>query len=87
LRQNPGMEASELNGELLLFDGATNKFFVMNPTAAFVWNRIGQPTPPADEELASALCTNFAGATQEQALQDVKETLKNMVELGLVLER
>jgi hypothetical protein len=81
------MEASELNGELLLFDGATNKFFVMNPTAAFVWNRIGQPTPPGDEELASALSAHFAGATPEQALQDVKETLKNMLELGLVLER
>ena len=87
MRQNPGMEASELNGELLLFDGATNKFFVMNPTAAFVWNRIGQPKPPGDKELASELCANFAGTTQEQALQDVKETLKNMIELGLVLEQ
>jgi hypothetical protein len=87
LRQNPGMEASELNGELLLFDGNTNKFFVMNPTAAFVWNRIGEPTPPGDEELASSLCAHFAGATQEQTLQDVKETLKNMVELGLVLKQ
>ena len=36
LRHNPDIEASELNGELLLFNGATNKFFVMNPTAAFV---------------------------------------------------
>jgi Coenzyme PQQ synthesis protein D (PqqD) len=85
LRQNPGLEASELNGELLLFDGATNKFFVMNPTAAFVWNNIGQATPTGDKEMASALCAHFAGATQEQALQDVRETIKNMVELGLVL--
>ena len=87
MRQNPGMEASELNGELLLFDGASNKFFVMNPTAAFVWNSIGEATPPGDEELASALCAHFAGATREQALQDVRETIKNMVGLGLVLEQ
>lgn len=87
MRQNPGMEASELNGELLLFDGATNKFFVMNPTAAFVWNSIGTSTLPGDEELASALCAHFAGATQDQALKDVRETIKNMVELGLVLEQ
>ena len=87
MRQNPGMEASELNGELLLFDGASNKFFVMNPTAAFVWNSIGESTPPGDEELASALCAHFAGATREKALQDVRETIKNMVELGLVLEQ
>jgi PqqD family protein of HPr-rel-A system len=85
LRQNPEIEASELNGELLLFDGSTNKFFVMNPTAAFVWERINQPT--AERELASALCEHFNGTTEEQALEDVREALKNMRELGLVLEQ
>jgi hypothetical protein len=85
LRQNPDIEASELNGELLLFNGATNKFFVMNPTAAFVWESIKQPT--GEQELAAALCQRFSGTTKEQALVDVKETLKNMRELGLLLEQ
>jgi hypothetical protein len=85
LRQNPDIEASELNGELLLFNGATNKFFVMNPTAAFIWEKIKQPA--GEQELASAVCERFSGTTQEQALTDVKETLKNMKELGLLLDQ
>ena len=85
LRQNPEIEASELNGELLLFNGATNKFFVMNSTAAFVWERMKQPT--GEQELASALCQHFNGTTKEQALADVKETLKNMKDLGLLLDQ
>jgi hypothetical protein len=85
LRQNPEIEASELNGELLLFNGTTNKFFVMNRTAAFVWEKIKQPT--GEQELASALCQHFNGTTMEQALEDVKETLKNMRDLSLILEQ
>ena len=85
MRQNPDIEVSELNGELLLFNGTTNKFFVMNPTAAFVWERIKQPT--GEQELASELCARFSGTTKEQALADVQETLENMRELGLLLEQ
>jgi hypothetical protein len=85
LRQNPDIESSELNGELLLFNGTTNKFFVMNPTAAFVWECIKQST--SEQDLAAGLCRRFSGTTQEQALADVKETLKNMRELGLLLEQ
>ena len=85
MRQNPEIEASELNGELLLFNGATNKFFVMNSTAAFVWEQMKQPT--GEQELASALCQHFNGTTKEQALADVKETLKNMKDLGLLLDQ
>jgi hypothetical protein len=84
LRQNPEIESSELNGELLLFDGTTNKFFVMNPTAAFVWEKTRQPID--EQEVASALFVHFNGTTKEQALEDVKETLKHMRELGLLLD-
>jgi hypothetical protein len=85
LHQNPEIEASELNGELLLFNGKTNKFFVMNKTAAFVWEKIKQPTD--EQALASALCQNFKGLTEGQALEDIKETIKNMRDLGLISEQ
>ena len=84
MRQNPEIEKAELKGELLLFNSASNKFFVMNPTAAFVWEKLAEPTN--EQELATALCTRFAQTTKEQALEDVKETLKTMRELGLVLD-
>ena len=84
MRQNPEIEASELNGELLLFDGTTNKFFVMNPTAAFLWERTKQPID--EQEIASVLFAHFNGTTKEQVLEDVKETLNHMQELGLLLD-
>jgi PqqD family protein of HPr-rel-A system len=84
LRQNPEIEKAELKGELLLFNNASNKFFVMNPTAAFVWEKLASPTD--EQALATALCASFSQTTKEQALEDVKETLKTMRELGLILE-
>ena len=84
MRQNPEIEASELNDELLLFNASTNKFFVMNPTAAFVWERTKQPID--EQEIASALFAHFNGTTREQVLDDVKGTLKHMQELGLLLQ-
>ena len=84
MRQNPEIEKAELKGELLLFNNASNKFFVMNPTASFVWEKLAEPTD--EQALATALCANFSQTTKEQALEDVKETLKTMRELGLILE-
>ena len=85
MRQNPEIEASELNGELLLFNGTTNKFFVMNRTAACMWEKMKEPT--SEQSLASALCQHFKGLTEKQALEDVKETLKNMRDLGLISDK
>lgn len=56
----------------------------MNPTAAFVWERTAQPID--EQELASALLAHFSGTTKEQVFEDVKEILKHMQELGLLLE-
>jgi hypothetical protein len=84
LRQNPDIEMAELKGELLLLNNASNKFYVMNSTAAFVWGKLASPT--GEDELVSALCENFQGATTEQARADVRETLKHMRELGLLLD-
>ena len=84
MRQNPDIEMAELKGELLLLNNASNKFYVMNSTAAFVWGKLASSTD--EEGLASALCEQFQGTTAEQARADVKETLKSMRELGLLLD-
>jgi hypothetical protein len=85
LRQNPDIEMAELKGELLLLNGVSNKFFVMNSTAAFLWSKLA--TPIEEKELVSALCAHFQGITTDQARQDVQETLKTMREFGLVLDQ
>jgi coenzyme PQQ synthesis protein D (PqqD) len=84
LRQNPDIEAAELKGELLLLNNAVSKFFVMNSTAAFIWEKLATPTN--EDELVSALSSHFTGATPDQAREDLNETLKEMREFGLILD-
>jgi hypothetical protein len=62
LRQNPDIEMAELKGELLLLNNASNKFYVMNSTAAFVWGKLASPT--GEDELVSALCESFQGGNR-----------------------
>jgi len=84
LRRNAKIEAAPLKDELLLFNPATNKFFVMNASAAFLWERLGQPM--SQEALADAMCAAFSGLGSEQALADVGKTVKTMIELELLIE-
>lgn len=84
LRRNPQVEVAPLKDELLLFDGPTNKFFVMNPTAAFLWEQLREPA--AEEALAAALCAAFSGVGAERALADIRQTVATMRELGLLID-
>jgi hypothetical protein len=84
LRRNPQIEAAPLKDEILLFNGSANKFFVMNVTAAFLWERLGEPI--GEGALAQALCTSFSGITADQALADVRQTVKSMLDLGLLVD-
>jgi hypothetical protein len=84
LKRNPQVEAAPLKDEMLLFNGKDNKFFVMNFTAAFLWDRLREPA--GEEALAQALCASFSGIGPEQALADVRQTVKSMLELGLLVD-
>jgi hypothetical protein len=84
LRRNPQVEAAPLKDEMLLFDGKDNKFFVMNVTAAFLWERLREPA--GEEALVQALCTSFSGITPDQALADVRQAVKSMLDLGLLVD-
>ena len=76
------IESAPLKDELLLLDGEGKKFFVMNPTAAFLWERLDEP---ADEKtLAESLQNAFSGVSPELALADVRQTLGKMQDLGLL---
>lgn len=84
LRRNPQVEAAPLKDEMLLFNGAANKFFVMNASAAFLWDELREPT--AEEVLAARMCKSFSGVGVEQARADIRATVKEMVALGLLIE-
>lgn len=84
LRRNPQVEASKLKDELLLFNGSVNKFFVMNSSAAFLWEQLSEPA--GEQALAERLRVSFSGVDAQQALADVRQTIRSMVELGLLIE-
>ena len=78
------MEAAPLKGEMLLFNGSANKFFVMNASAAFLWEQLREPA--AEEALAARMCESFSGVDVEQARADVRTAVKEMVSLGLLID-
>lgn len=81
-RRVADVEAAPLQGESILYHPESKKFFVLNQTAAFVWERL--ESPAGIEDLAAGVCDAFAGVELEAARRDVQGTLEQMIGLGLV---
>lgn len=75
-------EAAPMQDETILFNAATNKFCVLNPAAALVWQTL--ETPQSVGVLATQLCEAFDGVTAEQAVKDVEAALLRFQSLSLV---
>jgi hypothetical protein len=82
-RRSAGVEMAPLEREGILFDPESNKFCLLNQTAAFVWSRLGDGTTA--DELANQVCSGFDGVSQGQALEDTRQVLEELVTLGLVV--
>ena len=82
-QRNPAIEAAPMQDETILFDPATNKFCMLNGTAAFLWERLAAPCTA--EQLASAVCGSFAGVSEEAATRDVRGALDQFSELSFVV--
>jgi coenzyme PQQ synthesis protein D (PqqD) len=80
--RNQSVEAAPLNEEAILLDPTTSKFFMLNRTSAFIWERLSRPTTA--ESLAKALSENFDNVPAD-ALSDVVATLDDMLSMGLVV--
>ena len=82
LVRNPDVEAAPLKDELLLYCSKTSKFFVMNDTAAFLWKKL--ESPASEQQLADGLRAAFTPVSAEQALEDVRRTVREMLALELI---
>lgn len=71
-----------MQGESILFDPASNKFCLLNGTAAFVWEQLA--TPATIDHISQELCRHFETAEPARVEQDVREVLDRFVELLLV---
>ena len=76
------MEEAPLQGELMLFDPATSRFFVLNRTMSFVWRRCdGEHTLQA---MVGELASEFDGVDAGIAEQDLRSAIGELDSLGLL---
>ncbi len=80
--RNPTVEAAPMRGETVLYDSATNKFCVLNPTAAFMWDLL--ESPRTESEIVTEICTGFEGADEEKVEHDVQAAMQQFTELSMV---
>ena len=84
LRRNPKVEEAPLQGELMLFDPETPRFFVLNRTMAFVWRRCdGQHTLA---RLVEKLAEEFDGVDAAAAAADLLKAIEELIALGLLID-
>jgi len=84
LRRNPKIEQAPLQNEMMLFDPAQSKFFVLNQTMAFVWKSCDGGTPLGD--IATRLIEEFRDVDLERAIRDVQSAAAELTSLGLLLD-
>jgi hypothetical protein len=84
-RRNPRIEEAPLEKELMLFDPASSRFFVLNQTMAFIWRRCdGVHTPTS---LLEEMLHGFAGVDDAAAAQaDLTRALGELREMGLLID-
>ena len=84
LRRNPDVEEAPLQGELMIFDPASSRFFVLNRTMTFVWRRCDGAHGVAD--MVAELRQEFAEVDPATAEGDLKKALGELASLGLVVD-
>jgi len=82
IRRNPKVEEAPLQGELMLFDPATSRFFVLNRTMAYVWREC--ESAPGINGLIEGLQREFAEVESDVARKDVERALQELIDAGLV---
>jgi hypothetical protein len=82
LRRNPQIEEAPLETDLMLFDPASSKFYVLNRTMAFVWRECdGERTVGA---ILQRMTESFSGVDPASASKDLGVAVDQLVSLGLV---
>ena len=82
-QQRAGIEIAPLQGETILFHPESNRFCILNRTSSFIWERLRAPAPT--EEIARELAINFDGVSANEALNDVSNTIAELLALDLIV--
>ena len=83
-QRNPQVEEAPLQGDLMLFDPGTSRFFMLNRTMTFVWRRCDGAHSLA--EMLEDLRAEFGDVDTSAAEGDLKKALGELASLGLVVD-
>jgi hypothetical protein len=78
--RNPAVDVAPMKNECVLFQPQTNQFCLLNVTATFIWHQLERPH--SFSELAQALCDHFDGVSSTEAIQDVEQTVNELLSLN-----
>ena len=80
--RRPDIEAAPMLAETILYSPAARQFCVLNPTAAFLWERLAEPA--SSQSLATALRGAFATDAAADIEADVQGTLQQFQSLEMI---
>ncbi len=83
--QAPNIEVAPMHGETVLFNPDTNKFCLLNRTAALVWTMLSQPV--STDLVAQEICGKFEGADPSAVRKDVEEVISHMQSMKFVVPK
>ena len=75
--RNPAVDLAPMKNESVLFQPQSNKFCLLNVTAAFLWNQLERPCTVS--ELAEKVCNQYDGVTLQQAVRDVEMVVNELL--------
>lgn len=81
--QAPNIEVAPMHGETVLFHPDSNKFCLLNRTAALVWSMLEKPVTA--DAMTAEICNRYDGAEPAKVLQDVREVIERMQKLNFVV--
>lgn len=82
--QNSTVEASPVGDRVVLYDNASRKAVVLNPTGAWLWGQLS--TRCSTDELVQKLQVRFPDVDAAQISADVETCLRDLTQQQLLLE-
>jgi hypothetical protein len=82
-QQNSSIELELMGEETILLNTTTNKFCLLNRSAAVIWNALKQPSTL--DSVVSVVCETFQGVAQLDASKDAQNVLEQLQANGFVI--
>jgi len=81
LTQRPGLQAREVEGEMVVLDLASSQVHHLNGTAGFIWSQFNGTV--SFGQVVEMVCDQFE-VDPQVAGRDVKEVAHRLVDIGLL---